>query len=442
MVTVSPRAALPAGHLHASWPALAALGYVVWRPVSNGDILYPCLALLALAGLLDLTMAPQRWAPRTVFGCWLFACVAVAWLAYGSLRGNPGVLHQTSTWLLGPIAWSLWAFAIRRETVRRILTTLFLASAGLSLVIVWYTAHAAGLAPIGPPELLLAGQNASIDLSDGTALRFYGLSSLAMTAPMAATGAILGPDDWLPPRWLMVAAAFLGAAAAFVGGRRAIAVVALLLPLAVLIGRRTLSTSRSRRGSVIAVVSTLVLVGWALSLDRFQQVRNSIADAVVTFLGLPGGGSDVIRREQAGQLIAGFQEHPLLGSGLGAVLPWGYLRSDERPWQFELQYFTDLFALGLVGCLLLAVAAWALASSLPRAGRAAPEARSTLTTVAVTALSILIVNGSNPYLQAVGHQWAVPLALGVAAAFGTVASAGDASATARPAPTDNRGRQR
>lgn len=407
---------LPYGGFHASPPVLLALAYVIWRPVSNGNILYPCLALIGLAGLADIVLSRRSWDRQMVAGCWLFLSLTLGWLLYGALRGNPGVEHQAATWLIGPIAWSLWAFSIRIDTIKRIITTVVLAGIFLSGVIVLYTAQEVGWSPVSVPDGLLAGQNAGIDLTSGTALRFYGLSSLVMTAPLAATGAILGRDELLPKRSLLILGAILGTVAAFLGGRRAVAVVALAIPLVVFAARSALGTERGRRTSTGVSVLGIGAVALFTSLDQTHQLRSAIADTFTTFSGLSGGEQDVIRTTQVAQLFEGFAQSPWVGSGLGAILRSGYIRSEERPWQFELQYNMDLFALGAVGTLLLVVSATILAFFVMRAWRAAPRLRPTLTSVTAAAVSVLIVNGSNPYLQAVGHQWAVPLALGVAAA--------------------------
>jgi hypothetical protein len=46
-----------------------------------------------------------------------------------------------------------------------------------------------------------------------------------------------------------------------------------------------------------------------------------------------------------------------------------------------------------------------------------PEHVPTLVATSVAALSMLVANASNPYLQAVGHVWSVALVLGVANAL-------------------------
>ncbi|MDQ3611284.1 MAG: O-antigen ligase family protein [Actinomycetota bacterium] len=108
--------------------------------------------------------------------------------------------------------------------------------------------------------------------------------------------------------------------------------------------------------------------------------------------------STSVRSEQVPQLLDGFYDNPVVGSGMGAVLPSGYRRSEVVPWSFELAYLQLLFQTGIVGLLLLA---WLPVVVLrdtvrrmlaDRAGQAAAAA-------GIAALiGLLLSYASNPYL--------------------------------------------
>jgi len=57
------------------------------------------------------------------------------------------------------------------------------------------------------------------------------------------------------------------------------------------------------------------------------------------------------RTIQKPYLLEGFARSPALGVGFGAYA--GYLRSAERPWNYELTYHLMLFNLGIVGVAIL-----------------------------------------------------------------------------------------
>ncbi len=105
------------------------------------------------------------------------------------------------------------------------------------------------------------------------------------------------------------------------------------------------------------------------------------------------------RIAEAHQLLRGIRLHLLSGSGLGATLPDGYVRSPGDPWSFELTFYQLLFELGIVGLLvLLALPLSALIRVSRRVmgltGDAALAARVALATL----LGLLVADATNPYL--------------------------------------------
>ena len=126
---------------------------------------------------------------------------------------------------------------------------------------------------------------------------------------------------------------------------------------------------------------------------------------------------DAVRDVQATQLLHAFYDKPLFGYGLGATLPSGYYRAPDRPYLFELQYHQLLLTSGLIGFGIVAGAAVAAWVGIRRAAAACPGHLPVLAASTVAAVALLIVNASNPYLQAVGHGWGLALVIGVANAL-------------------------
>jgi hypothetical protein len=84
---------------------------------------------------------------------------------------------------------------------------------------------------------------------------------------------------------------------------------------------------------------------------------------------------------------------------------------------FELQYHQLLFTSGVIGVFIVAGAGLAAWVGIRRAAAARPEHVPVLVASTVAAVALLIVNASNPYLQAVGHGWGLALVVGVANAL-------------------------
>jgi hypothetical protein len=104
---------------------------------------------------------------------------------------------------------------------------------------------------------------------------------------------------------------------------------------------------------------------------------------------------DAPRPLQHAALMAGFSDNYLWGSGFGGVTP--VIRSDERPWTFELTYSRLLFNMGLLGfgmlMLFFATYLFLAVRRIRHIGHASIHA-----SMLVGLLSVLIASASNPYL--------------------------------------------
>jgi hypothetical protein len=176
------------------------------------------------------------------------------------------------------------------------------------------------------------------------------------------------------------------------------------------------------RRIVMVLVGAGLLVAFVVNAD--PSVGGWLARSVVGTEELSGS----LRYEQAPELHAAIERHPILGSGLGATPPSGYVRSEDSPWSFELSYLQLLFQLGIVGfVLVLAPALLAFVRCL-RALPGLHGERRTRAEVAVAGLlGLLFASGSNPYLMtSVGT-----LALAILLAFADVATDPRSAAAAR-----------
>lgn len=409
------------------WISLICLAYIIWRPVSAGTILYPTLAVLAMVSLVD-AKRPPNWLCHAAIP---LALAIVVMLGFGSINNNDGFGQQATLWLGAPIIWGLWANSFSKSCIRIVLMSIFIATIVLSVVIVAYVAGRQGYIPTIVPDVLLNSQGARFtDDGFGTEIGFYGLSSLAAAAPMAAAGVFAEPAASMPPRWIMVIAAVSASCAALVGGRQAIIVVTLLAPVLFILVRRILLAAAHRgqrarlRINVAWVLAAPVafLLAVQFTAPFAVPMSSAIRDAAFVFFGIGTGSSgsysdNLARKTQTNQLLTAWADNPIFGAGMGATLPSGYTRSIRRPWSFELQYHQLLFQGGLLALALVACALLLALRGVVRAGRQHPEYTSALVVAAVGAAALLLANASNPYLQAPAHWWPLALVAGIATAL-------------------------
>jgi O-antigen ligase len=159
-------------------------------------------------------------------------------------------------------------------------------------------------------------------------------------------------------------------------------------------------------------LAVILLAGLAISAA--PQVGRPIVDAVT------GGTSELStssRFEQGPQLLAGFEAHPLLGSGLGAWLTSGYRRSLDTPWSFELAYLQLLFQLGIVGLLCLTSAIMPVVISAWRRLLAARGENRVLALAGLSSLAgYLFACAGNPYLMTSVGMFSLGISLALCSA--------------------------
>lgn len=405
---------------------LLTLAYVMWLPVSLGQVLYPVIALGATAAgwrlVADRLVVPVRW----VIVLALVLSAASIGAFTGWTAGNPGVAAQIALWGGAPVVWGVWAAGLTPVLLTRAVKVAVVGTSITSAMIVLYVAQSQGLAPGSLPEPILDLQGSGFDVTDsGSAIRWLGLSTLVIAGPLCTAAFLLGEHEYLPGRAWTGSAAVLSLLASLVAGRRAIVVVMILTPILTLVVRRWLDPGRLplRVHPAFAMALPFAFMTALLGSDSApaRRVVDVLLDTANTYFGVgPGSGStkaldDAVRTTQAERLLSGWLEQPLLGHGLGATLP-GYSRSVERPWTFELQYHMLVFNLGILGLLLALVAAVIGMQEVRRTAVEYPSAVPVLTATTVAAIALLVANASNPYLQAVGHWWGLALWAGAAIA--------------------------
>ena len=126
--------------------------------------------------------------------------------------------------------------------------------------------------------------------------------------------------------------------------------------------------------------------------------------------------SSQIRVVQAPQLVDGFEERPIMGSGLGATLPSGFTRSSTEPYQFELSYLQILFQNGVAGlALILGLPLLACIRCLLALQRLRRHERIMAVAGIAGLAGMLIAGASNPYLISSYGMLSIAVALALCA---------------------------
>lgn len=403
------------------WAAVIAFAYILARPVSHGEILYPTLAVLGAIAAGAILLGKARLARELNGAAFATFMFGLGWLLIGA--DNPGFANAAMIFIAGPLLYWMCAAAMDERMLRLVFHVAAWVTVALGLVIVLYVAGSTGLIPQLLPDRLLEETGAGLGelaSGDATQIRFYSLSTLVATGPMWAASLLVGRDSVLPAPWLRVLAAVAAVGGGLVGGRRALALVLVLAPLLawlvkVIVARRGRALRVDARVLIGGVAALAVAVAAAPTLLSGAVLSNAWRSIVDFFAGGTAGvgGEQFIRSYQAERLLAEWSSSPVFGHGLGHVIQ-GYERSTDQPWQFELQYHALLMQTGLLDCLVILAGAVVTLNAVIKAVRARPDLAPTLVVACTAAVAMLIANATNPYLQAPGHMWAIFLPVAVA----------------------------
>jgi hypothetical protein len=179
-------------------------------------------------------------------------------------------------------------------------------------------------------------------------------------------------------------------------GRRALWLAVAMVPLTILVAAiATRSYDRLSRWGRRAIL--VYLASGALALVFLPVLPQVVRESGPAQHLLTAFSAQDERTIQSGYLLDASTDAPVLGSGFGAYA--GYLRSDERPWTYEMTYHQLLFNLGLVGFGVVALLVLGALGRVLQLLRRFPEGTAVPFALVVGWCSILIGAWSNPYLR-------------------------------------------
>jgi hypothetical protein len=397
--------------------AVACFTFLLLMPVSQGGLLVVIFALMVGAALMTIVVQRKSLALPLIGVAFFTLLLGMFGLIIGV--DNPGRVNAAGVFVIAPVVYLISIAALGHSSLKALLTTCAVMTVVAGMYILVYVGGELNVIPRIIPEIVLELAGAGFgEKGEATAIRFYGLSTLAASAPMWLVSLLVRQDSLLPNMPLRAAAATAGLAGAMVGGRRAIILALVLIPVFAWIVKR----ATMRQGPLIvspikalAGIGAAIVAIFAMPAITAQPIIVNTWGALISFFSgasLDESTSQTTRNEQADQLMRAWSESPIWGQGMGATIP-GYLRSESQPWQFELQYHVLLMQTGAIGLLLVVLIAAFVVASVRRAASLRPDILPTLIVTLCAGIAMLMANATNPYLQAPAHMWAIFLPLAV-----------------------------
>ena len=312
-----------------------------------------CLAFFVLVHIMD-----YRWnshflvqARILIFYC----CVAIGGLAWSLLGlvsgGEPlGVFDNLRLYVGWSAAYVLILTLLRNDDGLRYLHSAIVVSGLLIAAINLYGIYDQ-YAEIGLlSESILKELRLSIGFHEGyVQITSHNIGSLLFITPYLVAIQFCRNTQSLNGK-LTKLSLLLCVVVSALSGRRALWLCVGLTP--VIIGLLAVSSTSLRAIKPVAQkLIALLACGFVFALIVMIATKAQPGESGIIVLDHLSAAfsSEDERTIQSGYLVSGFMDQPLFGSGFGAY--GGYLRSDDRPWVYELTYFQLLFNCGLAGVL-------------------------------------------------------------------------------------------
>jgi hypothetical protein len=386
------------------------------------------LAAIAATVVLAIVKTGRAGLHPTI-ALWTYSLSALSFLFVleGFFAGAPGAAKTISVYVVFPMIYALMIAGVRNDRVLSgLFKTLTVSTICIAIYSLVYLLIQTKILPESNVFNLISfdWDWQAFGLHDEyIGMTFPGLTSLAFLVPFVLAALVTCTPRAEAPSfrraWLWTAA-FLSLVSVLISARRALYLVTLTAPFLALVflSFQPMPQRRSSRKALVRVtaagvlaimislVSLNVIYGVTLSglADRFSMGFNFSPTAEDT------GTTE--RRVQFHALVEGWMANPILGAGHGAPA-FGSIRSEERPWLYELYYLALLYQTGLVGFTAYAAGIFWIYWMGVRVIRAGGQLSALMVACLVGMSSFLIANATNPYLAGLDGMWAIflPLAL-------------------------------
>lgn len=378
-------------------------------PQSFMALKLPVLALVLLWILLELVRGHHVVRSGAFFPYYvIFSLLTIIWSLVGIANGNPGEAISDTFRVYVVYMWMYCALAIfvsnlsYESHVDWVVVTGALGIGLLALYTLLDPIFHLGLLPDSVKEDMFL----QVGFHDGyTQMNNVNIGMLTFILPYLQSRLLL--VERRDRRAYLFWGFIVAMASAVLASRRVVLTLAFITPMLVIVvssvaGHVTRGVLwRSARFYFILFLGALVggaamLYGGAESMDGFVTRIVSAFDT----------DPDAPRPLQHAALMAGFLDSPMLGSGFGGIT--SVIRSDERPWTFELTYSRLLFNGGVLGTglvlLFFSVYLFLALRKIRRSGHA-PIQISLLTGF----LAVAIASASNPYLSSFDFLFALSI---------------------------------
>ena len=238
---------------------------------------------------------------------------------------------------------------------------------------------------------------------------YNGISSLLFLFPFLFTRLIIRDSDEEERAFFWrIIVLLIGFTGVFLTGRRALIILCLFSIVLAFIFKYFAENRNviKQKHLKIGVVFLLIIIPIFLVIDK-KSISKAISSTISYALNFSvDSSSDSERTKQINSFFSYIVKKPVLGYGHGAYMK-EVIRSEEKPWRYEITYLDIIFHTGIIGLILYAIGPIWIFISLLLIAQKRPRYRSHSFALINALLCVLIAFGTNPYLNALDIQWVI-----------------------------------
>lgn len=337
----------------------------------------------------------------------LFGLMAVIWCIIGLMNGSPTIAIIESFRVYFVYMWIYFALTIyisNRDYHQHVDKLICVAAVGIGIIALYALAdHVYGLGWLD--QALADEMYLQVGVHDGyVQMNNVNIGMLTFIIPYLLGRVILEQSG---SRRLLSFGLVIAVISALLASRRIVLLLFVLAPLITyVIGVFAGQRDKKTRRQVLAFYSILIIIAassyWLASLTNPVLVEGSSGRVLDIFKNDP----ESERQLQHLGLIDGFTNQYLVGSGFGGMID--VIRSDDRPWTFELTYSRLLFNSGLLGIVLLGLFfTYYVFLGIKKIRNS--RHKKVYIPLMVGFFSVLIASASNPYLSSFDFLFALSI---------------------------------
>ena len=342
--------------------------------------------------------------PHVLMWFGIFFMYGMFWTLIGSYKGNPGIndyLRLSGLWV---VLYGIFVSGLSSKRSLIVFVKIIMFSGFIiSIYNIAFILKTIGVIPENFITNLDMGANIGIH-SGYIQLTAHNIGTLAFVAPFIFSLLVFSDEKEILGlrRRTVIIILGLSIATVLLSGRRILLINILLTPaICYILCLNLKSGNEVVKKKLLYSTVTVLMMGLAMFAYFTFYTDWSISDFSKRFT---GAFEEEARIEQINALYDGFTEMPILGSGFGRGVI-DVVRSEERPWLYEMTYNLMLYNTGIIGILVyFGCLYWIYRTGLQIVNKH-PKEKMILLPLLVGMSSFLIANITNPYFGSYDFMW-------------------------------------